>query len=401
VARGRRLAVLLLVAGTIGLAACGGGDDTEVRGRNLTRPPLTAAPGLVVDDPDVPPAAGDLVAAHPLGRDVVPTGANGWEIVYRSTGARGDLVEVTGVVYAPDSPSPEGGRPVFSWAHGPVGTADRCAPTRNGVDVPYAESLIRAGFVVVATDYEGLGTPGPHPFLVGSSAGHSVLDIVRAAERLDVAGAGSRFVAAGHFQGGHAALFAGTQVDEYAPELDLLGILTGVPAAETEVVIGGMAGVPSLFGHFAMAASGYVATYDDLTLDDLFTAEAVERLSVLESDCAPEILAEFADTPPAELVVRGPFESKPWVARMAENQVPHEAIDAPMLILHGLADEVIPIEITDAFVGRLCDAGRMLQYRRVRGAGHDDLYESEEALVFGWLDARLNREPATSTCGAG
>jgi hypothetical protein len=38
---------------------------------------------------------------------------------------------------------------------------------------------------VVQTDYEGLGTPGTHPYLNGPSEGRRVLDMVRAARRLD------------------------------------------------------------------------------------------------------------------------------------------------------------------------------------------------------------------------
>lgn len=34
-------------------------------------------------------------------------------------------------------------------------------------------------------DYEGLGTPGGHPYLVGPSEGRSVLDVVRAARKLN------------------------------------------------------------------------------------------------------------------------------------------------------------------------------------------------------------------------
>ena len=41
--------------------------------------------------------------------------------------------------------------------------------------------LIVQGVVVAATDYEGLGTPGPHPYIVGASEGHSVLDAAVAA----------------------------------------------------------------------------------------------------------------------------------------------------------------------------------------------------------------------------
>ena len=55
---------------------------------------------------------------------------------------------------------------------------------RTRPDDPYykaaektAQLLAKAGYAVVRTDYEGLGTPGDHPYLVGVSEGRSVLDM--------------------------------------------------------------------------------------------------------------------------------------------------------------------------------------------------------------------------------
>ena len=36
---------------------------------------------------------------------------------------------------------------------------------------------VKRGWVVTKTDYEGLGTPGSHPYLVGASAARSAADI--------------------------------------------------------------------------------------------------------------------------------------------------------------------------------------------------------------------------------
>lgn len=84
--------------------------------------------------------------------------------------------------------------------------------------------LLKRGYAVVAPDYPGLGTPGPHPYLVGESEGHAVLDAVRAARNAPEAHAGQRFAVWGHSQGGHATLFAGLLAQSYAPELQLVGV---------------------------------------------------------------------------------------------------------------------------------------------------------------------------------
>ena len=94
-------------------------------------------------------------------------------LLYRSTAVDGSTVAVSGDVAIPKGRAPKGGWPVISWAHGTVGIADACAPSKVGTQANYDSPLLnrwlKAGYAVVRTDYEGLGTPGVHPFLVGTS----------------------------------------------------------------------------------------------------------------------------------------------------------------------------------------------------------------------------------------
>ena len=121
---------------------------------------------------------------------------------------------MSGSLALPKGKAPKGGWPIITYAHGTTGAADSCAPTR-GYDAgeprsyayPLLQRWLKAGYAVVRTDYEGLGTPGVHQYLVGESEGRSVLDAVRAARALEPR-LSKRFVIAGHSQGGHAALFA-------------------------------------------------------------------------------------------------------------------------------------------------------------------------------------------------
>ena len=116
-------------------------------------------------------------------------------MLYGSTGVDGNAVAVSGTVSIPKGKAPKGGWPVITWAHGTTGIADACAPSRDSASNPahaiidYAYPLLqrwlKAGYAVVRTDYEGLGTPGDHPYLIGRSEGYSTLDMVRAARKLD------------------------------------------------------------------------------------------------------------------------------------------------------------------------------------------------------------------------
>ncbi len=107
-----------------------------------------------------------------------------------------------------------------------VGIASKCAPSNLPslwAHIDGLQQFLAAGDVVVAPDYQGLGTRGPHPYLVGSSEARATLDEVRAAERFAPAHAGNRFVVWGVSQGGQVALFTGQEASVYAPELRLLG----------------------------------------------------------------------------------------------------------------------------------------------------------------------------------
>ncbi|MGH2551359.1 MAG: lipase family protein, partial [Thermomicrobiales bacterium] len=178
---------------------------------------------------------GELIQAQPIDG---PSGANTWRVLYHSRSLSGDDIAVSGLIVAPVEPATTGDRPILSWGHGGAGIDDRCAPSRQFADpgllVPFMREYLTQGFVVAASDYEGLGTPGVAPFLVGESEGRSLLDIARAAHNLEEAGAGQQIIVAGHSEGGHAALFAGEIATRYAPELDLLGVMAGAPPANLE-----------------------------------------------------------------------------------------------------------------------------------------------------------------------
>jgi hypothetical protein len=70
----------------------------------------------------------------------------------------------------------------MAWAHGTVGIADVCAPSwagRSERDITYLNHWLDQGYAVVASDYQGLGTGGGHPYLIARPEASSVLDSVR------------------------------------------------------------------------------------------------------------------------------------------------------------------------------------------------------------------------------
>ncbi len=163
--------------------------------------------------PDSLPASkpGDILRTRPI---AAPAGTKGYAVLYRSTTVDGSPTAVSGVVFTPDT-AVTGTRDILAWAHGTTGLGDSCATsqqfaTGTAVELAIVTFVAQQGLVFVATDYQGLGTPGPHPYLVNQAAGRDVLDSIRAAQSLPGAGtsAASRSVVWGHSQGGGAGAVA-------------------------------------------------------------------------------------------------------------------------------------------------------------------------------------------------
>src|SRR5580693_8308301 len=134
-----------------------------------------------------------------------PLGATAYRVLYRSTGMNGEPIFVSGVVIVPQGDPPPEGRPIVAWAHPTSGVTPACAPSLAIFlfqQIQGLRSFLERGYIVAATDYPGLGTPGPHPYLVGESEARSVIDVVRAAAALPGSGAGKSFTVWGHSQGG-------------------------------------------------------------------------------------------------------------------------------------------------------------------------------------------------------
>lgn len=136
-----------------------------------------------------------------------PGGAHVLRIAYRTT-RRGDVPAVaTARVILPDrtvaSPAP-----LAVVAHGTVGLADGCAPSRAPLSADVlALPWAARGWPVIAPDYAGLGSDGVQGYGDGDDTARSVLDAARALRALLPEGTlSASIVLAGHSQGGGAVL---------------------------------------------------------------------------------------------------------------------------------------------------------------------------------------------------
>lgn len=389
-------ACAIIVAFT--LAAC----DEEATAAE----PLSAPAGDAFYDK--PPADlsgythGDLIWSRPLTEGYTFDGAQSTLVLYAQQGIGGDTVATSGVVVVPDGEAPSGGWPVVTWAHGTTGIADQCAPTRfSPANAPreatssgaqhmgaLLQSWIDAGYAVVATDYEGLGTPGVHPYLIGDSQGRAVLDIVRAGRQLDDA-LSARVLVAGHSQGGHAALWAASMAPAYTSELELVGTVAYAPASHlsviVDVVLDGDAPVP--VGMIGMVLRGLDERYPgEIPVDDILTDRGQELYERTLDTCLTELvdLAEFADLDVAELGDLG--SHAPLIkAKLNANDPSFPAIGGPILVVQGTDDDTVPMILSDSLVSFYEQRELDVEYDIVDGADHINILTRPSADVLAFM----------------
>src|SRR3954470_18572878 len=231
------------------------------------------------------PKHGQLLQSRKLtGEPALTSAGRNLFVKSRSVGVDGKPITVSGTVSLPKGKAPKNGWPVISYDHGTTGIADQCAPSRDATDNPahlynsYVYPLLnrwlKAGYAVVRTDYQGLGTAGAHQYLVGVAEGRSTLDIVRAARKLDKH-VSNRFAIAGHSQGGHAALWGAKLAPSWTPDLKLGGTVAFAPASHIADQVGFIRAATSPGGGLSAEASLIIRGLDTvdpgLNLPSLFT----------------------------------------------------------------------------------------------------------------------------------
>lgn len=359
---------------------------------------VTSAP--VIAQPSVPPT---LVAAVALAG--APDGAHAYRVVYHSTDGSGVAVDVTGVVIVPEGRAPAGGRDIVAWAHGTSGIADACAPSTNTWvfnSIAGLRDLLKRGYIVAATDYQGLGGPGPHPYLIGLSAAHSVLDVVRAARTVPHALASNRFALWGESQGGHASLWSAQLAAAYAPELELVGAAAAAPPVNLVANLTGStdAAVRALMTAYAGASWSEVYGIPLSTITGAVGEDLIHRLA---KNCVT--LDGFKLRTKIGLMrltrqLRGvDLNASPrWAELMRVNSVAPRKLGVPLLIAQGSADPIVAPQLTRQFVEQMCRVGQPLRFLEVAGGDHVTISKRTASMTIDWIGERFAGKAAPDDC---
>ena len=268
-------------------------------------------------------SVGTLIRTEP--RVGAAAGASAYKVLYRSTKPDGSPIAVSGIVIVPAGQPPAGGWPIVAWAHPTTGVVPRCAPSLAIFlfqQIAGSRKLLENGYAIAATDYPGLGTPGPHPYLVGESEARAVIDSVRAARSFPGLEQSSRFAVWGHSQGGQAALFTGMIAKKYAPELQLLGVAVAAPATDLATLMTDDLNTTGGRNLAAMTIWSWSKVYG-ADINQVIAPQAIPPVDALANVCiegAFDIyVREKLSSPLAQtfLSVKNPATIEPWRSLLA------------------------------------------------------------------------------------
>jgi dienelactone hydrolase len=333
------------------------------------------------------------------GRDALK-GARNELLLYRSKGLNGTTTAVSGSVAIPKGKAPKGGWPVITYAHGTTGAADRCAPTR-GYDkdklttyaFPLLQRWIKAGFAVVRTDYDGLGTPGVHQYLLGASEGRSVLDAVRAARGFDRT-LSKRYMITGHSQGGHAALFAAAAAPKYVPELKLRGTVAFAPASHLKTQFQLSTGISAPGGGLgAIVALGLRAidsADSSLGVPNFLTPDALALYPQTKTLCYDALSQSdsFGGLPLNDILKSGQ-DLTPLLNTIGESDPEHLRMRTPVRIEQGTADATVIPAFTQQLVDEYKTNGVKVVYKTYDGVSHGGVVDAGAKDATSYIKSRL------------
>ncbi|MGJ9420624.1 alpha/beta hydrolase family protein [Massilia sp. CMS3.1] len=402
----------------------------------LARSAIAIALALGMASPGAPQAAQRTASPAPTlvssSPHEAPAGINAAVtlLVHSMPGIAGTPTPASSLLFVPRGSAPAGGWPVVAWAHGTTTPGLKtCAPslspeldgglTRDGFKSDYVYqigTLVDAGYVVVAPDFEGLGPVATvaYPYYSASSLARSLIAGVRAAREAEPS-LSHRMAVFGHSDGGHAVLSVESRMGE-APELQLVGTVASVPytsIAETAASFGrqsraaGSAGATHtarMMEQFqvALMATGLMAQSPDFDPSAVMGPDLVRTLSDFRAACSVKAIglidAAVKQKGKSFAGLKAGWETQPQMKAFLEANDPYATpgftLRLPTLVLQGTADPFVLEPITSRFVAKLSATGAPVKYKRYPGADHFSILRRSNADVQRFLTRQFGQAPA-------
>ncbi|NGO68715.1 lipase [Streptomyces sp. SB3404] len=360
---------------------------------------------------------GDVVKSEPAQY----ANATSTRIMYLSRDTKDKPIAVTGSVIVPDRAWPgPGPRPVVAYAPFTAGMGDHCAPSKTlagqssgdlaeGFQKGFVDALLGKGFAVAQTDYEGLGPPGEHSYVMRVSEAHTVLDVIRAAQRTPGTGLPSDGPVgiAGYSEGGSAAASAAELAASYAPELDVKGVYSGAPPADKAKLAETLDG--SMYAAFlGYALIGIDTAYPESKIVDELANDAGRKLfEEARTTCTIQAVFSYMFKNTSTLTKDGRpvsayLNEAPFDRIVAENRIGGIKPAMPVLVEHAVFDDAIPYDIGKRMAKDWCDKGAEAEFRDLFTLSpvlaHAMGMSTASGNAANWLNDRFAGKAANGNC---
>lgn len=391
----KTLLTVLMSSSVFLLTACGSGD-----GESIFNGPNNGIPVNNIQNP--------VVNVTAYTKDGMPeVAADSQLMTYKMLGVDNKEVTATTLVFVPKTVQPANGWPIVVWAHGTTGVADKCAPSQQGLlgTEGLLQKLLAEGYVVVAPDYEGLGSPGNHPFLNLKSEAFSITDaVVATRDYLNRQGkkAAPQWVAIGHSQGGHAALGAA----QYASraKLDYKGTIAIAPPSNLAAILqGGENAVKNQPANIQIPVLASLDTFTSLIVAgmqrhkisvsyaEVFKADTAKIAPIAETECSGPVgaalakgMTDYVSLPEHLGSLNGygrnqdNFMSIPVIQNflVKDSQPGTVKLSQPVIIYQGGKDPTVPQAATDLLKASAEAKGTKIQYITNANWDHTTVYTS-------------------------
>ncbi len=317
---------------------------------------------------------------------------------------------MSGYVAVPSGTPPQGGWPVVAFGHGTTGTAANCGPSGYPDllgETSTVASLLDAGYVVAASDYQGLGEHDvPHPYLNSRTIAYNMIDMVRAARAM-VPQAGTRWAAIGSSQGGQAAWASAEHANDYGDGLDFVGAAALAPAADVAPIADGADAQPYVAPRFTPIQLGFIplivdglrAVYPDFRASDYLRGALAQGASDLTSCGQGSEFRKFSAitrAQPGDATITSADALRRLHDMLVVNSLPQRRSAGPLFVGYGDADQIIDPSWTAGAVRRACAMGDTLSVSVAQGKGHTNTGLTPSAIS--WIGDRFAGDPAPSTC---
>ncbi|GAA5129283.1 lipase family protein [Haloechinothrix salitolerans] len=331
---------------------------------------------------------------------------NAWQVLYRSTSATFEPNAVSGTVIVPQEAwTGDGERPLVSYAVGTHGLGPECAPsyklaTGSEQEFSLFSQALNRGWAVVVTDYEGLGTPGPHTYVAGRSLGHAQLDAARAAAELPEAGLSDATQVGfwGYSEGGFSTAWASQRAADYAPELNVAGAAVGAAPADMEAMANLHDGGPAS-GLVLAAAVGLARAYPDAPFEEILTDEGKEMAAEISTQCVEEFSVRYAfRSLSSYTTVDDPMSLPEWQKVLDDIELGNTTPKAPAMIYHSPTDELVTFDQAITLNEAWCAGGGTVQFQPAVVGDHVLGAITGAPLAVDYLGGRFSGQQPPNTC---